>query len=55
MLKFAEFIKSRPKSPFYTQISDIFQTELQAAIVEKKSVEDALNDAAEEIQAILEE
>ena len=55
MLKFAQYIKSRPKSPFYTQISDIFQTELQAAIVQKKSVEDAMNTAAEEIAAILEE
>ena len=54
MLKFAQFIKSRPKSPFYTQISDIFQTELQAAIVQKKSVEDAMKTAAEEIQAIIE-
>ena len=54
MYKFAKYIKSRPKSPFYTQISDIFQTALQAAIVQQKSVEDALNDAAEEIEMILE-
>jgi multiple sugar transport system substrate-binding protein len=55
MFKFAKYIKSRPKSPFYTQMSDIFQAELQSAIVQQKTAEQAMNDAAEQIQPILEQ
>jgi multiple sugar transport system substrate-binding protein len=55
MFKFAKYIKSRPKSPFYTQMSDIFQAELQSAIVQQKTAEQAMKDAAEQIQPILEQ
>ena len=54
MAKFANFIKSRPKTPFYTQISDIFQAELQEAILMRKTPEEAVQDAAEEIEPLLE-
>lgn len=54
MAKFANNIKSRPKTPFYTQISDIFQAELQEAILMRKTPEEAVNDAAEEIEPLLE-
>jgi len=55
MYKMTSYIKSRPKSPFYTQISDIMQAELQEAILQNKTVEQALNDAEEQIQYILED
>ena len=55
MYKMTQYIKSRPKSPFYTQMSDIMQAELQNAILQKKTVEQAFNDADEQIKAILEE
>ena len=55
MYKMSAYIKSRPKSPFYTQMSDFMQAELQNAILQKKTVEQAFNDAAAQIQPILEE
>ncbi len=54
MSKFANYIKSRPKTPFYTQISDIFQAELQEAILMRKTPEEAVQDAVEEIEPLLE-
>ena len=54
MYKMTQFIKSRPKSPFYTQMSDIMQSELQNAILQEKTVEEAFNDAEEEIQMTIE-
>jgi multiple sugar transport system substrate-binding protein len=51
--KEAESAKSRPKSPFYTQLSTIFQAELQNAILMKKSPEQAMKDAADQMKPIL--
>lgn len=55
MAKFATRIRARPKSPFYTQISDIFQAQLQEAILMRKTPEQAVNDAAGQIKPLLEE
>ncbi len=54
MYAMTKYIKSRPKSPFYTQMSNIMQAELQNAILQQKTVEEAFNDAEQEIQMILE-
>jgi len=51
--KEAESAKSRPKSPFYTQLSTIFQAELQNALLMKKSPEQAMKDAAEQMKPVL--
>ncbi len=51
--KEAESAKSRPKSPFYTQLSTIFQAELQNAILMKKSPEQAMKDAADQMKPVL--
>jgi multiple sugar transport system substrate-binding protein len=51
--KEAEKAKSRPKSPFYTQLSTIFQAELQNAILMKKTPEQAMKDAADQMKPIL--
>jgi multiple sugar transport system substrate-binding protein len=51
--KEAESAKSRPKSPFYTQLSTIFQAELQNAILMKKTPEQAMKDAADQMMPIL--
>ena len=53
--KSADNAKSRPKSPYYTQLSDIFQVELQEALLQNKTPQQAANDAAEEIKAIIEQ
>jgi multiple sugar transport system substrate-binding protein len=51
--KEADSAKSRPKSPFYTQLSTIFQAELQNAILQKKTPEQAMKDAADQMKPIL--
>jgi len=45
--------RSRPKTPFYVQISDILQTEMHKALNLEKSPKEALDAAAEEIKALL--
>ena len=51
---FAKYIASRPKSPFYTQMSDVFQKELQEAILGRKSIDEAIEISKEEIEELLE-
>jgi multiple sugar transport system substrate-binding protein len=49
----ADKAKARPKSPFYTQLSDIFQRELQEALLQRKTPEQAMKDAAGEIEMVI--
>lgn len=51
--KEADKARARPKSPFYTQLSDIFQRELQDALVMRKTPEEAMKSAADEIKPII--
>jgi multiple sugar transport system substrate-binding protein len=51
--KEADKAMARPKSPFYTQLSDIFQRELQNALLENKTPEKAMKDAADAMQMVL--
>jgi len=51
--KSADNAKARPKSPYYTQLSDIFQRELQEALLQNKTPQQAVNDAADEIRPII--
>lgn len=51
--KEANNAKARPKSPFYTQISDVFQRQLQEAILQKKTPQQAMDDAAKDIKTII--
>jgi multiple sugar transport system substrate-binding protein len=53
--KSADNAKARPKSPFYTQLSDIFQRELQEALLQRKTPQQAANDAAKQIKPIIEQ
>jgi multiple sugar transport system substrate-binding protein len=53
MMDTAYGAKARPKSPFYTQISDIFQKELSQALILRKTPRQALQDAAREIEPII--
>ena len=50
---YADTARSRPKTPYYTQLSDIFQRELQAALIGSKSIEAAMADAASQMRPIL--
>jgi multiple sugar transport system substrate-binding protein len=49
----ADKAKARPKSPFYTQLSDIFQRELQEALLMRKTPAEAMKAAADEITQII--
>ncbi len=53
--KYADRAKSRPKSPYYTQISDIFQRQLQEALIGNKSIDAAMAEAAKEIKPIIQQ
>ena len=53
--KSADNAKARPKSPYYTQLSDIFQSQLQEALLQNKTPQQAVNDAADEIKPIIEQ
>jgi multiple sugar transport system substrate-binding protein len=48
------YIYSRPKVPYYTEVSRILQTEIQNALVGNSTPEDALNNAANEVEKIQE-
>lgn len=50
---YADTARARPKSPFYTQISDIFQRDLQRALGGDVSIEAAMAAAASEIRPII--
>jgi multiple sugar transport system substrate-binding protein len=52
--KEADKAKARPKSPFYTQLSDVFQKELQNALMLNKTPEQAMKDAADAMKMIVE-
>ena len=51
--KEASNAKARPKSPFYTQVSDVFQRQLQEAILQNKTPQQAMNDAATDIKTVI--
>lgn len=51
--KEANSAKARPKSPFYTQVSDIFQRALQQALLQQKTPQQAMDDAAKDISAVI--
>ena len=51
--KDADGAKARPKSPFYTQLSDIFQRELQEALLQRKTPEQAMKDAAADVEMVI--
>ncbi|GMQ56882.1 ABC transporter substrate-binding protein [Vallitalea sediminicola] len=43
----------RPKSPYYSEISNVLQLQTQLAFIEDKTVEDAVKDADKEIKKII--
>ena len=53
LMEIAYTAQPRPKSPFYTQISDILQGELQEALLQNKTAKEALDSAVEEIESII--
>lgn len=53
LMEIAYGARSRPKSPFYSQISDIIQGELHEALLLGKTVKETLDSAAKEIESII--
>ena len=43
----------RPKSPYYSEISNVLQLQTQLAFVGEKTAEDAVKDADNEIKKII--
>jgi len=54
LMEIAYGARSRPKSPFYAQISDILQGELHEALLLRKTPKEALDSVAEEIKSVIE-
>jgi len=53
LMEIAYGARARPKTPFYTQVSDIIQKEMHEALLQRKSAKEALDAAAEEIEFVI--
>lgn len=53
LMEIAYGARARPKTPFYTQISDIIQKEMHEALLQEKTAKEALDAAAEEIEFVI--